>query len=416
MKKSVLIIGAVCCAWLSCCLFAEESRPVELAPSVQTNAVVSWQGVIRVALSSNVNYLALLQDARAEYFRVRSKADWQNPQLLLSANLPQSRPLEQSEEDKQYGLRLRFYIPNPFVNEHIFSGATASRRSLEAQARVERSDAALVVYQLCSEIQMAQALLDIHRRRSEHFKLLEQYLRERYDNRLISEADVQANQIQTMRHEMTVERLKQSLQTARRTLSILTRIPAATICLPPLSRELAMSASGMAQKKQVVAMSAEYRAAVETSKKTAEDYKVAKAANIPWFDYVDTGYSFRDSQDEGQWQLRVAFILPVFTSSMEKSAHAAHTAALLREADVQNRLKARYDTLQMELRDAWATIERLPKIPVPVKDTAVDLERYYKMCDDCLALEEQQLELLYRPLVVCGELFQVLNVWERVKE
>lgn len=383
---------------------------------MQTNGVVSWQGVIRVALSSNVNYLALLQDARAEYFRVRSKADWQNPQLLLSANLPQSRPLENSEEDKQYGLRLRFFIPNPFVNEHIFSGATASRRSLEAQARVERSDAALVVYQLCSEIQMAQALLDIHRRRSEHFKQLEQYLRERYDHRLISEADVQANQIQTMRHEMTVERLKQSLQTARRTLSILSRIPADTICLPPLSRELAMAASGMAQKKQVVAMSAEYRAAVETSKKTAEDYKVAKAANIPWFDYVDTGYSFRDSQDEGQWQLRVAFILPVFTSSMEKSAHAAHTAALLREADIENRLKARYDTLQLDLRDAWATIERLPKIPVPVKDTAVDLERYYKMCDDCLALEEQQLELLYRPLVVCGELFQVLNVWERLKE
>jgi outer membrane protein TolC len=378
--------------------------------------VVTWQGVIRLALSSNVNYVALLQDARAEYFRVRAKSDWQNPQLLLNANMPQSRPLEHSEEDKQYGLRMRFYIPNPFVNDDVLSSATASRRTLEEEARIKRSEAALVVYQLCSELQMAQALLDIHRRRSECFVLLEQYLRERFDNRLISAAEVQSNQIQMMRHEMAVERLKQSIQTTRRTLSILARIPADTIHLPPLSSELAIAASGIAQKRQVVAMSPEYRAAVEASKKTAADYKVAKDANIPWLEYVDTGYSFRDSHDEGQWQLRAAFVLPVFSGSMEKAAHAAHTAATLREADVEQQLKARYDSLQLDLRDAWAAIGRLPKIPVPVKDTAIDLERYYKMCDDCLALEEQQLELLYRPLVVCGELFHVLNSWERVKE
>lgn len=416
MKKRIYIFCAVCYVWLSCCLFAGESRPIESASTMQTNGVVTWQGVIRVALSSNVNYVALLQDARAEYFRVRAKADWQNPQLLLNANMPQSRPLQHSEEEKQYGLRMRFYIPNPFINEDVLSVATASRRTLEAEARIKRSEAALVVYQLCSELQMAQALLDIHRRRSEYFALLGQYLRERFDNRLISEADVQSNQIQMMRQEMTVERLKQSIQTTRRTLSILARIPADTILLPPLSRELAMAASGVAQRKQVVAMSAEYRAAVEASKKTAADYKVARDGNIPWFEYVDTGYSFRDSQDEGQWQLRVAFVLPVFSGSMEKSAHAAHEAAMLREADVEKQLKARYGNLQLELSDAWAAVDRLPKIPVPVKDKALDLERYYKMCDDCLALEEQQLELLYRPLIVCGELFQVLNIWERVKE
>ena len=416
MKKNVFILGVGCFAWLGCGLAAEEVRPLEAVTAVQTNGVVTWQGVIRVALSSNVNYVALLHDARAEYFRVRAKADWQNPQLLLNANMPQSRPLEHSEEDRQYGLRMRFYIPNPFINEHIQSVATASRRTLEAEARIERSEAALVVYQLCSELQMALALLDIHQRRSEHFKLLERYLRERFDNRLISEVVVQGNQIQMMRHEMTVERLKQSIQTARRTLSILARIPADTICLPPLSRELAMRASGIAQKRQVIAMSAEYRAAVEASKTTSAAYKVAKAGNIPWFEYVDTGYSFRDMQDEGQWQMRVAFLLPVFSSSLEKSAHAAQTAAILREADVSKQLKVRYDTLQLELRDAWAAVDRLPKIPVLVKDDAIDLEQYFKMRDGCFALEEQQLELLYRPLVVCGELLQVLNVWESDKD
>lgn len=416
MKKSVFIIGAGCCAGLFCCLFAEESRLAESLLSVQTNAVVTWQGVIREALSSNVNYVALLQDARAEYFRVRAKADWQNPQLLLNANMPQSRPLQQSEEDRQYGLRMRFYIPNPFVNEHIQSVATASRRTLEAEARIQRSEAALVVYQLCSELQMAQALLDIHRRRAEQLKGYEQFLRERLQNHLISEMELQAQQIQGMRHEMTVERLKQSIQTARRTLSILARIPSDTILLPPLSRELAMAASGITQRTPILTMSAEYRAAVEASKKTSAAYKAAQAENIPWFDYVDTGYSFRDTQDDGQWQLRVAFILPVFSSSMERSAKAAHAAAKLREVDVEKQLRARYLVLQQELCDAWAAVDRLPKIPVLVKDEAIDLELYYKMCEDCFALEEQQLELLYRPLVVCGELFQVLNVWESVRE
>ncbi len=81
------------------------------------------------------------------------------------------------------------------------------------------------------------------------------------------EYEFQAHQIQVMRHEMTVEQVKQSIQTARRTLSILTRIPAELIQLPPLSRELAVAASGMAQQRQIVAMSPEYRAARETTQK-----------------------------------------------------------------------------------------------------------------------------------------------------
>lgn len=417
MNKSVLILAAGCYMWLCCSLSAVETRPVEpVVPSVSTNAASTWQRVIRVAMASHVNYAALLHDARAEYFRVRAKADWQNPQLLLNANLTQPHPLEHSEEEKQYGVRLRFYIPNPFVNGQLHEVAKATRRTLEEEARVERAEAALVIYQLCAEVQMAQALQDLHKRRSELFALREAFLRDCLKSRLIPEYEFQAHQIQVMRHEMTVAQVNQSLQTARRTLAILTRIPADMIQLPPLSRELAAAASGMAQQRQIIAMSPEYRAAVEATNKTKADHKAAKASNIPWFDYVDTGYGFRDTQDEGEWQLRVAFILPVFSTSLENSAHAARAAANLREAHVAQQLKARYEALQLELRDAWAVVDRLPKVPVPVKDAVADLKCYYKMSEDCFALEEQQLELIYRPLVVCGELFQVLNVWENIKE
>jgi hypothetical protein len=416
MKKSLLILGAGCCAGLCCCLSAAETSPVDAAASCVSTNAFTWQRVIRVAMASNVNYTALLHEARAEYFRVRAKADWQNPQLLLSASVPNAHPVDQSDEGRQYGPRLRFYIPNPFVNRQLHEVAKATRRTLEEEARIERAEAALVIYQLCAELQMAQALLDLHKRRSEHFTVREQYLGDCLKNRLIPEYEFQAHQIQVMRHEMTVEQVKQSIQTARRTLSILTRLPAELIQLPPLSRELALVASGMAQQRQIIAMSPEYRAAREATNKIKADHKAAKASTIPWFDYVDTGYSFRDSQDEGQWQLRVAFILPVFSTSLENAAHAAREAANLREANVEQQLKARYEALQLELRDAWAVIDRLPKVPVPMKDAVADPARYYKMCEDCFALEEQQLELLYRPLVVCGELFQVLNFWERVKD
>ena len=402
---------------MCCCLSAAESRSVEPAvSSVATNGAITWQQVIRCAMASNVNYTALLHDARAEYFRVRAKADWQNPQVLLSTSIPNAHPVDQAEDDRQYGLRMRFYIPNPFVNGQLHEVALATRRTLEEEARIERAEAALVIYQLCAELQIAQALLDLHKRRSEHFTLREQYLGDCLKNRLIPEYEFQAHQIQVMRHEMTVEQVKQSIQTARRTLSILTRIPAEMIQLPPLSRELALVASSMAQQRQIIAMSPEYRAAREATSKLKADHKAAKASNIPWFDYVDTGYEFNDSQDDGQWQLRVAFILPFFSTSLENAAHAARAAANLREADVEQQLKARYEAFQLELRDAWAVVDRLPKVPVPMKDAVADPARYHKMCEDCFALEEQQLELLYRPLVICGDLFQVLNIWERIKD
>jgi hypothetical protein len=417
MKKSLLILGAGCYIGLCGCLSAAETIPADpVVPSVSTNGAFTWQQVIRVAMASNVNYAALMHDARAEYFRVRAKADWQNPQLLLSTSLPNEHPVGKAEDDRQYGLRMRFYIPNPFVNGQLHEVAKATRRTLEEEARIERSEAALVIYQLCAELQMAQALLDLHTRRSELFTVREQYLLDSLKNRLIPEYEFQAQQIQVMRHDMTVEQVKQSIQTARRALSILTRIPADMIQLPPLSRALAVVASGLAQQRQIVAMSPEYRAAIEATHKIQAEHKAAKASNIPWFDYVDTGYEFNDSRDEGQWQLRVAFILPVFSTSLENAAHAARAAANLREADVEQQLKARYEALQLELRDAWAVVDRLPKVPVPMKDAVADPARYYKMCEDCFALEEQQLELLYRPLVVCGELFQVLNLWESVKD
>ncbi len=416
MNKRLFFIGAGCCAGLCCCLSAAETHAVEPVVPVLSAKALTWQHVIRVAMASNVNYAALLHDARAEYFRVRAKADWQNPQLLLGTSIPNAHPVSQAEDDRQYGLRMRFYIPNPFINKQLHEVAKATRRTLEEEARIERAEAALVIYQLCAELQMAQALLDLHQRRSEHFTVREQYLGDSLKNRLIPEYEFQAHQIQVMRHEMTVEQVRQSIQTARRTLSILTRIPADSIQLPPLSRELAVVASGLAQQRQIVAMSPEYRAAREATNKIRADHKAAKAANIPWFDYVDTGYEFNDSRAEGQWQLRVAFILPFFSTSLEDAAHAARAAANLREADVEQQLKARYDALRLELRDAWAVVDRLPKVPVPMKDAVADPVRYYKMCEDCFALEEQQLELLYRPLVVCGELFQVLNLWENVKD
>ena len=123
--------------------------PRATTPPPMPEAGYTWQDLARHAIAANPDHAAILADARAEYFRYKSRTDLQD--LRLSLDYTSRNP-----DDDRYSANLRFYIPNPFVDKHLLR--TGEAAALEIKGR---HDPCIVPRAVpCIEAAAAIALVD----------------------------------------------------------------------------------------------------------------------------------------------------------------------------------------------------------------------------------------------------------------
>jgi len=329
---------------------------------------------------------ALLADARADYYRHYARTDWQDLRLAVSDDNSAS---------------LRFYVPNPFTDRHHLRAADAARREGEAAAAFFLQQNERAAYELAQEIiyevNIAPILVERQQITAEWIALV----KERQEARAATHADLIALELQDLRLRTSMRQSVLAYENGNRILHTLSggrpfhdfRISHEKVRAHLDEQRLVNNA----YKK-----SPELAAARAASDRAHASLMAARATQIPWFDYVQAGWSQADSnsRDEDEWSARVAVNIPVFAwmdSGKIKAAAAELDAANWRETAVKQRIRDEIANNHAELRELLAAFEEyrslLDAIPVPTAENVPDPETRFKLADARLAAAEHLLKL-----------------------
>lgn len=294
---------------------------------------------------------AKMEFLKAAVRRQKLDADlaWKDPQLRIGhtwedsrqrTSHPNSIERERPENGSggTYTAALRVYISNPFVNRYVRRAGEASVQSLEARAKAEQYAVYCEVKSLCLE---EERLKREQARRTEAIELwsrVRQCLDRRMKQGVIkSPLDAVKAEIAHERALAQAEEAARERRLVRREIAFLAGIPERWLEIrysppePPgtnVAFAAALSEMAFARRPDLVGALAELESA-------RAGVGAAKAARLPWFDFVEGSYAHssgierdwasykyggiewpdrgrkRDRADD--WQIRAAISLPVFT-------------------------------------------------------------------------------------------------------
>ena len=426
-------------------------RPVSAPPMPETG--YTWRELVRHAVTADPDHAAILAEARAEYFRYKSKTDLQDLRLSFdyarrdtsSSNddldsFGASRRQRSDGTRGRYGTDLRFFVPNPFVDRHIRRTGEAAQREVESEADVLKQEIAWTVYELVQEILREERVLEVLRAREQVLTEWTAHLKVRKDAHVATQADVLSLDLQRIRLKATLQKTRMAAQAARRGLQVLTQIPDEQLRLDMRETDWQAMLTSLTDEPKLLeeafARSAELAVARAAYAKARAMLDTAKARQIPWFAYVQAGYVSRDSDDTGyrsdgerstssgdsdEWAAQLAVNLPVFAwmSSEKKMASAEMEAALLRETGIRQRIRNEISGGLTDLRETIDILNdyrtALDGLPAPVREAMPDAETFYKLSDTRLSATEYALETESHCALVYGQLLNALNAWEAVE-
>jgi len=376
----------------------------------------TWQDLVQHVIAANPDHAAILADARAEYFRYKSRTGPQDPRLTFDYT---------NRDFDRYSGNLRFYIPNPFVDKHVLRTGEAAQREIAATADALKHEIAQAVYALVQEILSDTRTLSVLAARERVLTDWAAHLKERQAARVATQADVLALDLQRLRLKAAIQQKHLATQTARRTLHVLTRIPAGQLTLDPQPTDWQALQATLADEQQLVedtfACSAELAAARAAHDKARAMLDTAKARQLPWFAHIQAGFGTRDDDstssrnDADEWRLRLAVNIPLFTwmSTEKKMAAAAMEAAAFREDSIRQRIRNEITAALTDLRE---TLDlqgdyqaALAAIPEPTRETTPDAETFFKLSDTRLSATEYALQNEYRCALIYGQLLNALG-------
>jgi outer membrane protein TolC len=424
VQKEWVAACGVAAVWLAagCASVKRETPPPASpdAPPVPTNTVAAaeaithapptdgytWEAVARLAAANCVEAKAVLLDAAAERYQTAVDTGWRNPQLRAGqlwgaedetspgrtgmrtypneTDQP-SRPFtsDRTWSDKEVdgeNVGMRLYIANPFVNRWLRKRGEASARALEAKSDEVAYAVFCEVRMLCLEAEMLR----------EEITLLEKMGALRVQIR-----DVRAEQagagvaspLDSIRAETKEAELRSEIhekQTARqqliRRIAVLAGLPAEQVKLRPraFGQPVAEKVLDPAVLTDLAFMRRPDLARAEHEKEAAEHrVKAARAGQIPWFEYVDgtykdlteQSYGYEENvsghdvttQDETEWQIRVAVTLPVFNwlGDEVKLSRTQLAAAETRASGLYKTVREEVVGVLEDYRSACAVRDRL---------------------------------------------------------
>ncbi len=321
------------------CALLSLTAPVAVGDSPTHPDGWSWEELARRAGQRADKAKVELMKAAARRQRVDADLAWKDPQLRLAHSWEDSR-------DRRFGVEpedgdgdtmtvgVRFYVSNPFVNRQLRRQGDAQVESLEARAKAEAYAVYCEVKSLCLEAEFLQR--DASFRREE--LVLAGRIRDENLKRL--ESGVASSPLDALRAETAYERVilklseaEQSLRRTRNQIAFLSGVPEPELRIrytppePPTtnaSYRAVLVETAFLRRPDLTGALADYAAA-------RAGVGAAKAAHMPWFDFVEGSYSHqtssRDDWDfeagvprlhtrrsrEDEWQVRVALSVPIFT-------------------------------------------------------------------------------------------------------
>lgn len=367
-------LGCAALGLIAGCASVKRSAPDAPVPApVDTNAVAAasavtsyppppeggyaWEDLARLAATNCTEAKVLMLEADAERAQAAVDTGWRNPQLRLGQSwgdedhetpgrsgyktYPQeygspSRPFTEngkwSDRDfDSYTVGLRAYIANPFVNRWLRRRGASAAKAVEAASDEAQYAVFCEVKSLCLE---AEAL-------REEIELLEQMAQLREQVRDARNEQVQAKvagvldqiraetRLATLRSEIR-ERQMVRQQMVRR-IAVLTGLPAEQLRLRAPAFGATVDAaylSAAALTDLAFARRPDLQKALHEKEAAAHGVKAAQAGQVPWFEYVEGTYQDgsghtdsyeanvsghdRTSEDQTEWQARVAVTIPVF--------------------------------------------------------------------------------------------------------
>lgn len=284
---------------------------------------------------------AMVQAIRARTKRAELDADlaWKDPQLRLGHTWEDSRERASGEphangDGGTYTLGARFYIANPFVNRYVRQSGEAQIEALEARAKTEQYAVYCEVKSLCLE---EERLRREQVRRTEASELWER-VRLCLERRMaegVVKSPLDALHAEVAREKALAQADEAALarRQVRRQIAFYTGLSERQLKIrytppepPTTNRTFAatLEAVALARRPDLVGARAELAAA-------RADTGLAKAAYVPWVDFVEGIYAHDSSKEEGwstpndvltrghkrgrsdDWQVRVAVNVPIFT-------------------------------------------------------------------------------------------------------
>ena len=421
---------------------ATHPAPEKPAPSVPPVHKVSlpaipdggytWQQLVKLVVASDPDYAAILAEARAEYFRYKSRTDLKDPQFSFEYSF-----ITDDRKHDQYELGIRFPIPNPFVNRQIIRTGEAARRETETGTEALKNETASMIYELVQEILIGERELSVLLLREQVLSDRAEYLQMRYNARMATQADMRELDIQRLRLKAAIQQAQLSKHTARRSLQALVQIPDEQMVLNPFPSDwealLAILEDGKTLIGDAFSRSGELAGANAAYEKACAMLDTARARQIPWFDSVYLSYTpnTTESMDSGysgeliaskkksiKWALGVNVHLPVFAwfSSEKKMADAEIEAASLRITGISQRIRDEITGIITDLSDALNSLadyqSTLDSIPEPTRETTPDAESYYKLLDARLSASGYALEIELKCAYIYGKLLKATGGWE----
>jgi multidrug efflux system outer membrane protein len=349
----------------------------------------TWDELARLASANCSEAKALLLEADAERYQTAVDTGWRNPQLRSGGHwgtedehaAGQTGEREWGSKDFDgYGAGVRVYTANPFVNRWLRKRGAASARAKEAESKETAYAVFCEVRALCLESEMLR----------EETGLLEQMsvLRGKAcDIRREQAEAVVISALELIRAETRVAALNAEIretQTAQRQLirriATLAGIPAEQVRLRPDELKQQVDAAcldeGVLTELAFLRRPDLARAQLE---KTSAEYAAgaARAAQIPWFEYVEgtcedesvSTYSSeqnevgrdRSESDETEWQVRVAVTLPVFNwlGDEIRLTRAQLAAAAMREQGLYGSIRREVGGVLEDYRSVRAEYDRV---------------------------------------------------------
>jgi outer membrane protein TolC len=346
--------------------------------------------VARLAAANCKEAQALLLDAGAVRHQTAVDTGWRNPQLrpgwhwgdedeqVMDGNRSTSR--EWDERDfGGYTAALRVYTANPFVNRWL-----RRRGGAEAQAKeAESKEVAFAVFsEVCSLCLEAEVL-------REEIGVLEQMAGLREQACAIRREQAEAgvvSALEQIRSETRLESLRSEIREKEvrrqqyvRRIAVLAGLPAEQVRLrpPAYGRRIPEARLDAAVLTDLAFLRRPDLARVRSEHEAARHgVEAAKAAQIPWLEYVEATYeqesadtdssgrslSAREGseQEETEWQVRAAVTLPVFNwlGDEVRLSRAELAAAELREQGLLDSVRREVCGVLEDYRLARAQSER----------------------------------------------------------
>jgi outer membrane protein TolC len=307
----------------------------EIPPELTVSRAIERALETDIRLPPKRNALQLAQLRQNEPVR------WDDPELRFETGFDLSR--------KYLNTALRVYPPNPWENE-------ADQLKRESLSSIARADCLLTEAQVAAEslrlyreIQCLEKEIELAARLTAVKKEMASIADRQVAASVITSGGVLRFHWELRDAQQTERELRRACQTKQNQLAIRTGLPTEKFRLTPLDLNEsfapvdpeALIEAARSEQPNLHLLEAQLQL-------TGSQLKNVQAAEIPWFNYVQTGYS----ENSDAWDIQVAISIPVF-SRQRVVKFQILTEQALRQAAITTSEKA----IAVQIRDAVKTLD-----------------------------------------------------------